>query len=432
MGGERVIAIANFGELFEDPDAPASVLGEADGVPLGHAAGHKAGWWPEEDGFLLIAPTSLDLPPVPAGIRKEPAERLVVPDADGRTAARLLEDARLWSRVRRFVQEARRVRLLATVNSAGLRRMADRLATAAGLEVVGVPDCPPGLVRYWNTKIGGRDLLRGVPAAAALVPDAVVCHTPLHAEAMLAGHPASERYVLKANMGAGGSGILWVTGGETGLAARLTRPDHTTGAGKNGLWPLPLDEPLLLEVGIGDPRRNRSLTADFTVMPGGTVAFEGAALQVLDDFTRYRGIAWSPGAVAPAVLASVASVGTAVGRAMARRGFSGPFNLDFILPPEGRLALAEINVRRSAPLDQHLAMRRLFGPDWPDRVAMRSWECLAGADPTTVAAAGLAFDGRAGVLLLGPRYGNGSATMAVAPDAAGLDRLVASCHDLKP
>jgi hypothetical protein len=431
MRDERVIAIANFGELFEDPDAPASAPGAAAGAPLSHAGGHKAAWWPEEEGFLLVTPTSAELPPAPAGIRCEPGAWLVVPDAHGRTAARLSEDTRLWSRVLGFVHGARRVRLLSTVHSAGMRRIADRLATA-GVAVEGVPGCPPGLVRYWNTKIGGRDLLRGVPAAAPLVPDAVVCHTPLHAEAMLACRPASERYVLKANMGAGGSGILWVTGGEIGLAARLAEWGRRATAEKSGKWPLPLEEPLLLEVAVGDPWRNRSLTADFTVTPGGAVAFEGAALQVLGDLTRYRGIAWRPGAVAPEVLAAAASVGTAVGRAMTRRGFFGPFNLDFILPADGGLALAEINVRRSAPLDQQLALRRLFGPGWPERVAMRSWERLAGVDADTIAVAGLAFDGSAGVFLSGPRYADGSAVIAVAPDAEVLDRLVARCHDLRP
>lgn len=415
-GEERVIAIANFGEVFADPDARPPSDGASPAAS--YAAGHKAAWWPDADGYLLVTPEAVDFPAALPGMGGRPARVVVASDPWGRTAARLDEDARLRSEVLRFADGAARVRLLTTVYSDGVRRIAERLSNGRrGCVVGGLPSCPPGLVRYWNTKIGGRDLLRSAPLAAKLLPDSVTCHAPSHAEAMLAGRPPTERYVLKANMGSGGSGVLWLEGGERGVAARLADWNRRAAAERNGKCPLPFDEPLLLEAAVGDPHRNRSLTADFDVEADGMTAFIGASLQVLRDFTRYQGIEWRPGAVAAEIMFDVADVGADVGRVMARRGYCGPFNLDFILTGDGVVGLAEINVRRSAPLDQHLALRRLFGDDWPLRMAFRSWEKLPVADLPV-------FDGRRGFIVMGAATEGEAAAIAVAPTGEALDALI--------
>ena len=362
-GAETFICLSNFAELFRRPDAASAAIGEEPPSALAHLAGYKALVWPEREGAYVLLPSPIVLTAEAQAVLARPA----MPPVVGSTG---------WAEaILRAGAVGRPVRLLYTVLSETVLSIRDRLRHRyPDLDVRGVPDCPPGLIRYWNSKLGGRDLLLSVPESAARLPPSVVCHGLGQAAALLAQRPYGQRFFIKGNFGAGGSAVMPVRGGDSDLAERLAAWSKAVASTKSSHWPRFDDEPLLIETAVGPPDNARSLTVDMSIGEDGAIEMIGAGWQILADGVRYQGIWSAPEDPDEALRHRAEVIGAAVAKRLWSRGYAGCFNLDFVVGSGEDLHLVEINVRRSAPLDQFLLMRRLYGAAWAQQMHLRFLE----------------------------------------------------------
>ncbi|MFE7773390.1 GNAT family N-acetyltransferase [Streptomyces sp. NPDC057445] len=140
--------------------------------------------------------------------------------------------------------------------------------------------------------------------------------------------------VVKSEHGAGGHGTRIVTS-----ARRLPRG------------------PLLLEEHIagGFPR---DVTYDGLVDECGQVHDVGTAAMDVED-TVYQGATVGPGVVPGQLDSYAVEFGHAVGRELARTGYRGWYDVDFVAAPDGRLAPTETNLRMSGPSVAFMVQARL-------------------------------------------------------------------------
>ncbi|MEU7062271.1 GNAT family N-acetyltransferase [Streptomyces sp. NPDC046161] len=159
--------------------------------------------------------------------------------------------------------------------------------------------------------------------------------------------------VLKSEYGVGGSGVTVVTpdrlrkgGGARALVRRLPRG------------------PLLVEEYVPGPAAGepgggpRDLTYDGFVDGAGHVHEVGAAVMDVAD-GGYRGATAGPGVVPPEAEGPLLAFGAAVGRELARAGYRGWFDVDFVADGAGRLAPTETNLRLTGPAVAFMVAARL-------------------------------------------------------------------------
>lgn len=173
----------------------------------------------------------------------------------------------------------------------------------------------------------------------------------------LSTSPPARHWVLKGNDSVGGCGIIYVTSGAD--RARLLSgngPSRPPTEADAYLW---LNPPYVLEQCVCDPgdlERNVSPTVDFHVDWSRMEVFSG--IQVLYRQHSYGGVL--TGTLPSKTNDAVRSIAHGVRARMEDRGYKGPLNLDFVVTPSGTIALAEANLRRSAPLDHFLTARETF------------------------------------------------------------------------
>jgi hypothetical protein len=247
-----------------------------------------------------------------------------------------------------------------------------------GLDRRLLPSCSGVTVQHWNTKIGGGELL--AHATPEHYPLTMVAGNWQEACALIASRP-DQAWVTKPNDGMGGFGVrIWAAGEridaeDDHLAAE---GDHWfTKASAKGTWSGAPTAWIVQEV-IGDQTANRSPSSDHLVSHDGTVQFVGLAEQVLHRNVEYAG-SRSAETLPEATVAQIAHIGHEVGTTLHDRGYRGLFNLDHVLAPDGRLAVVEINVRQSAPLDQSIRLAQMHGSHW------RSTHTFEAIEPTVAA-----------------------------------------------
>ena len=352
----KVIVLSNFQDLFppgkEGTDTPR------------HGSDFKALLWAKRPGALFISSTAADLRPI-SFIEKlySPGEPLLIPQT-GVTEG-LLANPRHFDRLLRYLGDARELEFVCTVYSAAAAQLIGELKRQRpGLTISGIPSCSPGFIAYLNTKTGGRDFLSQIPQLAPLLPRATVCYSLENCAALLAQQKDPARFIVKINRGVGGAGML--RGGHPSLERALK---DSLENGKKGKVAVSFDslrhEPFILEELVGDLSENLSITADFCVDT--EVRTIGIARQILENSFCYSGIQYDPEQLPTSLTSQIGETGRLIGEMLRTRGYIGYFNVDFIVYREN-LSLAEINVRRSAPLDQFLLLRRLFGQGWEERV----------------------------------------------------------------
>ena len=299
------------------------------------------------------------------------------------------------------VTESRETELLYFVYSETVQTLAHKLRAHGRRIGHPLPLVTPGQIRYWNSKIGGRQLLQrqDISAIHALLPTATPVFNRDHLPDLVNN---GTTWLLKSNLAAGGAGILRIDPGsmpatqdiDALLAARQVRTK-----GKKGVFST---NHFLLEECIGDTRTNRSITADFWVGRESTCV--GVALAKMAEAFHPAGIQWQPDALASAGeygnhREAVVRVGLMVSHCLYELGYRGYCNLDFVLTRTEQLALCEINVRRSAPLDQFLVLNATLGDDWRDGFHMDFTEgrYLDRSDPQWQE---YLFDGNQGIIWL--------------------------------
>jgi hypothetical protein len=283
-----------------------------------------------------------------------------------------------------------------------------------------LPRSSGGSVAYWNTKVGGAELLQGA------LPDAVsttTCYSPTDIRTRI-GTAGCARWVVKPDHGLGGHGVVFVDSSmDVGQIAELVAPtptpdwdpENAPNDKKGGKSWLPGGaNRYVVQPVIGDPLTNVSPTVDFWVGPTGAVRLLGYSDQILDDSVRYIGSRSS--VTGSGVRRHLVDAGVKVGTELHANGYVGLFNLDAVYAADGTVAVVEINVRQSAPLDQSLTMSRRYGrtDDW--ELTNAFWAHEPGRAATLVTPP----SGR--LHAYGASHGDNGLTMAVAPRAVSSER----------
>jgi hypothetical protein len=240
------------------------------------------------------------------------------------------------------------------------------------VDTMSLPRVSGYTVAFWNTKLGGRDILQGDPQVRAALPPAVVCNTLAEVVALVATEDNDRGLVVKANSSMGGEGA-WVfpphlprgleafANTSTGYKGR-----HKRGYGKKGITQI--SGPYLVEEMVGDVSRNCSPTADFWISDEGHVDLLGIGEQLLYEGVAYHGCRY-PIQAEQNRLGRCTELGELICAHLYRRGYRGFVNVDYVLPPGDSVWVAEVNLRQSAEFDQFLVMHRLFGESWRKSMA---------------------------------------------------------------
>lgn len=253
------------------------------------------------------------------------------------------------------------------------------IALKRGLSVHCCPTCTVEEVSILNTRVGGYEFLAESCGLSLLLPDTHVFFGVAQARSFIASRHSDSAWVVKGDIGVGGSGVLELQGGDdlspeqflSSYGLEIDKDKNDTALAPDDalcqtilvqqkIQPLPLSE-------------MPSITADFSVYTTdqGKFAFKmhGLARQVFSKKARYLGISFSSKEADSGLIAAVRSLGSTVAESLQRKGFQGFFNVDFLHDPsKDLLRVIELNLRASAPLDQFCALQQLFGDDWYDLI----------------------------------------------------------------
>ncbi|MFI9837412.1 hypothetical protein ACIHFD_10285 [Nonomuraea sp. NPDC051941] len=205
----------------------------------------------------------------------------------------------------------------------------------------GVLEC----VRRFESKRGSHELFRELAPGHRGIR--IAAQRRIAARRELRG--AAMPYVLKTEYGVGGTGTQVVT----------TSPPPRRVRG------------LLLEeyiAGVANPTFDAVVAADGQVHPVGTGA-------MAIDGTRYQGVTVGPGTLPAEQARTAAAFGADVGAALARHGYRGWYDVDFVADRAGLLAPTEINLRLTGPCAAFTIQTALDGLHGAGHL-VRTLDCL--------------------------------------------------------
>lgn len=243
-----------------------------------------------------------------------------------------------------------------------------------GVDRTLLPDCSGVTVAYWNSKAGGSELLRS--AVGECHPISIACRDTSHLRDVL-GEAAPGSWFVKPDRALGGLGIAIVEAGTEWDAVQDALEFHDAQSdAKPKPKPRMLGGALLAQRVVGVPSTNTSPTIDVWISPS-EVSILSVVDQVLADQVRYVGCR-SVSQQTFRSLRDIREQALLVGELLRSEGYRGLANIDFVVTTSGDTAVIELNLRQSAPLDQTLTIRRVFGAESEDDV---SWIALeAGLD----------------------------------------------------
>ncbi|MDS4030287.1 MAG: hypothetical protein RKO66_09450 [Candidatus Contendobacter sp.] len=416
----------NLEQTFTQVDAAR----EASPWPLDSSAGCKAALWDVDGPTLTLTSRRPARVLLAHGLAPEQCYAALPEHGEDER----WQDSANGAALMRIVHEAGAVRLAPCVWT----RQAEMIARALEKEQVAVEaetPCPHGRVFCWNTRVGMRDLFLSIPALADHLPPSLVCHDAAQVE-ITAARLGQHDLLVKSNFALGGAGSVMLRAGKPyrrdwveAIAARASGK----GKGKKAFAWAWREEPYVVERVVGSWRTNVSVTLDARQTATGT-EIAGLSEQMIEGLA-YRGIRSLDSRLEADHRPRLHALTEAVGAGLASRGFAGWFNLDFVLTRAGQCFLADLNVRRSAPLDLHMLVARI--QQRSGRMARyRAFEAsrthLADEDAVdrSLEAAGLAFDGATGVLPLRALVAESDRTyslpvLLLAEDESALDKLAA-------
>lgn len=333
-------------------------------------ADHALFW--AEGGALVIVPEHLH----PGLVRDVGlffgTEALSVLYASGGGAslcARLNEDREVSERVRDFLLQADNPEILAwgltPALAALLRRMVEE-----GLDPQ-TPGIPPPealwLVQLLDSKPGFRLLAEELSREhkGIKVPEGLILPDLDAALAAAKEHffPAGHSVLLKAARGTGGySTLLAADSGQSRERATALRRGRAQ-ARFDTFWKV---GSVVVErfVSGGGGAIPSAFTVDACVGKDRAVTVLCSGRMLIRAGKRYEGVVIGKNAVEFQLRAQLRDVAIVFGHALADRGFTGLFDLDFVVDEDGLAWVCEMNVRRASPSHVLAIARRAFGPKW--------------------------------------------------------------------
>lgn len=357
----QVVAIANAYELVYAQQRPwltLSSLARSDD----HHFGQKAAWWKSRLGDpnviicharpTAMALASLDLPSA------SPRAFVCPVTQSSSIIDNFLRDERAQDLLLNSLSRDRPVHLMPYVHT----RQIDQFATwleRAGHSLIGFS--PHGnLVRQLCDKIFVQDhIFSQNPLLARLRPHSANARSTDELRTVLRSFHALgiRQQVVKSSCAVGGAGVFFLNQGDS-VPTSIETLLRARGNNEPDRGPPFLVEEMIPAV--------CSPTVDIDVSRDGQVRIDGVALQRLFDARYYIGFHYSPEMRGARWFGSVVEMSIVVGTALAKLGYDGPANVDFLVLPDDSIRLVELNPRRSALADGFAIAERRYG-SWSAR-----------------------------------------------------------------
>ncbi len=343
----QVVTIGNAFELvYRDVDAYANMskLAKVDECHFGQ----KAAFWATRFGQPTVAictsaPSAYLLDAI---FEDHPRPAYIEPRRTSSSISLdLLDDHAALSQLQAVLDRKRRVYLAPYVHTPQVERLCDFLVLK-GYDLVEYRS-QAELVKLLWSKVSAQQLVfQPVDRLCRHRPKSIVAHS----ESDLPGAVASfarlgiEKVVVKSSAAVGGAGIFFLNSGGVSPGSRVQ--ELLVGHGQNEADRSP---PFLIEERV---QSDASPTVDIEVTQSGQVEVVGIALQRLYDGRYYTGFYSSPVFKRQWWFSEVCTLAKIVGYRLAKLGYFGPVNIDFVVSlGQRRIYLIEVNPRRSALID---------------------------------------------------------------------------------
>ena len=249
----------------------------------------------------------------------------------------------------------------------------------AGFSVSSETDCPPGRVFDWNTRVGMRELFRSISELSPMIIPSCICwdESKVRSSSSELGNDA---VVIKSNRSFGGVGSAILDLSDRFDFSLLDESNALLGskklASKYNAWHS-WERPFVVEKLVGDLSTNLSITVDAKCLEADKVEILGCSEQILLNNLQYCGIRNYPNSLDSDVISKIHYAVRILGAALGSRQFSGYFNVDFCVTADSSIFIADLNVRRSYPLDAHMLLRRInsVAPE-KQKLSYRHWDSL--------------------------------------------------------
>jgi len=238
--------------------------------------------------------------------------------------------------------------------------------TMAGVNFT-VPEIPE-LSNYWTalyfeSKSGFREFMtRDAPVLN--IPEGFICgNKDVALDAITYFSKRNKGFVLKANYGTGGFSTMCYPADQTNRGFEQLRKEAEHRMAFDHFWDNP---PVIIEEhipGIGNTFP-LSLTIDFCISQDGIVSKGGCGKMIMRRNWLYAGIHCGERVLDTDTEEWITRAGFHIGEEMAKKGYRGWFDVDFVQRWDGDIFLTEINARRASPLHVFDIATQVIGRNW--------------------------------------------------------------------
>jgi len=246
--------------------------------------------------------------------------------------------------------------------------------TLAGVHFV-VPEIPESsnywTALYFESKSGFREFATR-EAPILNIPEGFVCgNKDVALDAIAYFSKKGRGFVLKANYGTGGFSTMCYPANLTDRGFEQLRKEVAHRMAFDHFWDNP---PVIIEEHIPGTENLLpiSLTIDFCINQDGLLNKVGCGKMLMRRGWLYAGIHCGKGVLDNDTENKMTRAGFYIGEQMAKMGYRGWFDVDFVQRWDGEIFLTEINARRASPVHIFDIALQIHGEHWE-----REWSLYA-------------------------------------------------------
>ena len=216
---------------------------------------------------------------------------------------------------------------------------------------------------YFESKAGFREFVTK-ETHLLNIPEGFICGDKDIALDAIAYFSKNNRgFVLKANYGTAGFSTMCYPADAINRGFEMLRKEIAYRMSFDNFWNNP---PVIIEehiTGVNDSFP-RSLTIDFRINHDGQINKIGCGEMIMRRSCLYSGIHCGKGVIDRDTENYMTKAGFYIGEHMAKSGYKGWFDVDFVQGSNGKIFLTEINARRASPIHVFDIAAQLLGENW--------------------------------------------------------------------
>jgi len=244
--------------------------------------------------------------------------------------------------------------------------------TLAGANFV-VPEVPEPsnywTALYFESKSGFREFATR-EVSGLKIPEGFVCgNKDVALDAISYFSKRNKGFVLKANYGTGGFSTMCYPADQANRGFEQLRKEAEHRMAFDHFWDNP---PVVIEEHIPGVGKSfpLSLTIDFRINQDGILSKVGCGKMIMRRNWLYAGIHCGARVLDTDTEEWITRAGFHVGEEMAKKGYRGWFDVDFVQRWDGDIFLTEINARRASPVHVFDIATQVIGKNWERKCSL--------------------------------------------------------------